>query len=256
MKIATWNVNGFRAAFDKGLADFKKTAEPDILCIQETKAHPDQLKDSQKNLYPCEYWSICGKKKGYSGTAILSKKPALNILKGMGIKKFDWEGRILAFEEKHFLLLNVYFPNGALTLQRHLFKQEFLKKFPLFLEELKQKTKKELILVGDYNVAYKDIDVHSPKTLKDTSGFLPEERLWFENFLKKGYIDVYRHFYPDKKEAYTWWSLRERARANNRGWRIDHICITENLKSNLKSIEIHDKQMGSDHCPVLMDIDL
>ena len=148
MKIATWNVNGFRAAFDKGLADFKKTVEPDIFCIQETKAHPDQLKDSQKNLYPYEYWSICGKKKGYSGTAILSKKPALNILKGMGIKKFDWEGRMLIFEEKHFLLLNVYFPNGALTLQRHLFKQEFFKKISSLSRGTEAKNKKRINYCG------------------------------------------------------------------------------------------------------------
>ena len=256
MKIATWNVNGLRASFDKGLADFAKKIQPDIFCIQETKAHPDQLKDNQKNLYPYEYWSICGKKKGYSGTAIFSKKPALRISKGIGIKKFDWEGRVLVFEEKDFVLINIYFPNGALTLQRHLFKQEFLKRLPFFLEDLKKKTNKELITVGDYNVAYKDIDVHSPKTLQNTSGFLPEERQWFEDFLKKGYVDVYRHFYPEKKEVYTWWSLREKARANNRGWRIDHICVTEKLKSKIKSIEICDKQIGSDHCPLLMEVDL
>ena len=256
MKIATWNVNGIRACFDKGLFDFAQKVSPDILCLQETKAHPDQLKENQKKFYPYEYWSICGKKKGYSGTAIFSKKPATRISLGFGVRKFDWEGRILIFEEKKFVLINIYFPNGALTLQRHLFKQEFLKRLPSFLEELKEKTKKELILVGDYNVAYKNIDVHSPKTLQNTSGFLPEERQWFEEFLKKGYLDVYRHFYPNKKNQYTWWSLRERARVNNRGWRIDHICITEKLKSKLKSIEICDKQMGSDHCPVLMDINL
>ena len=256
MRIATWNINGFRASFDKGLLDFAIKNSPDILCIQETKVHPDQLGDKQKNLYPYEYWSICGRKKGYSGTAIFSKKPALHIIKGMGIKKFDWEGRILIFEEKNFILINIYFPNGALTLQRHFFKQEFLRKLPFFLEELKNKTKKELIIVGDYNVAYKDIDVHSPKTLQNTSGFLSEERQWFENFLKKGYIDVYRHFYPDKKEIYTWWSFREKARSKNQGWRIDHICTTEQLQSRLKSIKICDEQMGSDHCPVLVEIDL
>lgn len=254
MKIASWNVNGIRACLDKGLSDFIKKTSPDILCIQETKAHPDQLKESQKTLYPNEYWSVCGKKKGYSGTAIFSKKPALNIFKGLGIKKFDQEGRMLVFEEKKFILLNIYFPNGALTLQRHLFKQEFLKRLPWFLEELKEKKKKDLIIVGDYNVAYKEIDVHSPKTLQNTSGFLPEERHWFEEFLKKGYIDVYRHFYPDKKNVYTWWSLREKARMNNKGWRIDHICISKNLMPKIQSIKICDQQMGSDHCPVIIDI--
>ena len=256
MLVSTWNVNGFRAGFDKGLYSFIQKYKPDLLCLQETKAHPDQRKDSQKNIYPHEYWSICGKKKGYSGTAIFSKKSALNIFYGMGIKKFDWEGRIVIFEHKHFILLNIYFPNGALTLQRHLFKQEFLKKLPLFLEELKQEKQKELILVGDYNIAYKEFDVHSPKTLKNTSGFLPEERQWFEDFLKRDFVDVYRHFYPDKKDVYTWWSLREKARANNKGWRIDHICVTNKLINKVKSIDILDKQLGSDHCPLIMEIEL
>ena len=256
MKVATWNINGFRASFNKGLLEFINTISPDILCLQETKAHPDQLQDSQKNLFPHEEWSLCGTKKGYSGTAIFSKKPALRIIEGIGIKKFDWEGRILAFEGEQFVLVNIYFPNGALTLERHLFKQEFLKRLPFFLDDLKKETGKGLIILGDYNIAYKEIDVHSPKTLQKTSGFLPEERAWFEDFLKKGYVDVYRYFYPDKKDAYTWWSLREKARVSNRGWRIDHICITENLKPKLKSIKICSGQMGSDHCPLLMEIDL
>ena len=254
MKIATWNINGFRAAFSKGLSDFIKSRSPDILCLQETKAHPDQLKEDQKSLYPYQYWSVCGKKKGYSGTAVFSKVPAYRILNGMGIKKFDWEGRIVVFEEKSFLIINIYFPNGALTLKRHLFKQEFLKRLPYFLEGLRKETKKELIVVGDYNIAYKDIDVYSPSTLQSTSGFLPEERKWFQDFLKDEYLDVYRYFYPEKKEAYTWWSLRERARSKNQGWRIDHICVTRGLKPHLKSIEICSQQMGSDHCPVLMEL--
>ena len=214
------------------------------------------LRIAKNTFTPMSTGQFAATKKGYSGTAVFSKKAALNISKGIGIKKFDWEGRILIFEDKHFVLLNIYFPNGALTIQRHLFKQEFLKRLPFFLEELKKKTKKELIIVGDYNVAYKEFDVHSPKTLQGTSGFLLEERRWFENFLKKGYVDVFRHFYPDKTEAYTWWSLREKARANNRGWRIDHICVTENLKPRIKSIKICDRQMGSDHCPVIIEMDL
>lgn len=254
MKIATWNVNGIRAVFKKGFTDFVHKVNPDVLCLQETKVHPDQLKDFQKNLYPCEYWSVCGRKKGYSGTAVFSKKPALNIWKGMEIKKFDWEGRIIAFEDQNFVLISVYFPNGALTRERHLFKQEFLRRFPWFLTELRKKTEKELIIVGDYNVAYKDIDVYSPKTLQNTSGFLPEERKWFEEFLEQGYMDVYRYFYPDKKNIYTWWSLRQKARKLNHGWRIDHICTTKNLKSRLQSIQIYDQQEGSDHCPVLLEI--
>ena len=256
MKIATWNVNGFRASFHKGLIDFINKVSPDILCLQETKVHPDQLREDQRGLFPYEEWSICGIKKGYSGTAIFSNQKALRVFKGMSIKKFDWEGRIIAFEGEQFVLVNIYFPNGALTLQRHLFKQEFLKRLPFFLEDLRQSLKKSLILVGDYNVAYQDKDVHSPETLQKTSGFLPEERQWLKDFLKKGYVDVYRYFYPEQKGAYTWWSLREKARSQNRGWRIDHICITEDLVPKLKSIKICSEQMGSDHCPLLMEINL
>ena len=251
MKIVSWNVNGIRAAYNKGLKSFVKKASPDILCLQETKAHPDQI---ETDLAPFEYWSVCGVKKGYSGTCIFSKKKALNIGHGIGIKKFDWEGRVISFETKDFILLNIYFPNGAMTLARHEFKQEFLKRLPPFLKNLREKTKKELIILGDYNVAYEDIDVHAPKTLGNTSGFLPEERTWMRDFLKEGYTDVFRHFYPKKKDIYTWWSLREGARAKNKGWRIDHILVTKKLLSKIKSIKILDKQMGSDHCPVVLEL--
>lgn len=256
MKIATWNVNGIRASFSKGLEDFVKKQSPDILCLQETKAHPQQLDERIKELgdYPFQHWSACGKKKGYSGTATFSKIPVLNFKSGMNIKKFDWEGRMVISEHKDFCVLNIYFPNGALTMSRHFFKQEFLKRLPIFLKELREKTGKELIIVGDYNVAYLDIDVHSPKTLAKTSGFLPEERQWFKNFLELGYIDVFRHFYPEQKDAYSWWSFRENARNKNRGWRIDYICVTKNLKDKLKGIEIEQQQLGSDHCPIILEL--
>ncbi len=255
MKISSWNVNGIRSSFYKGLEDFVKKEKPDILCLQETKAHKEQLDEEIKNLgnYPFKYWSSCGRKKGYSGTATFSQIPFLDT-RGLGIKKYDWEGRIIVSEFDSFFLLNIYFPNGALTLERHLFKQEFLKRIVVFLKKLQKDTKKELIIVGDYNVAHLDIDVHSPKTLQKTSGFLPEERKWFSHFLKEGYVDVFRYFYPNQKEAYTWWSHRENARRNNRGWRIDHICVTPKLKSNLKGIKIHQDQLGSDHCPITLEL--
>ena len=257
MKIATWNVNGIRASLNKGLKDFVKEVSPDILCLQETKAHPDQLNEPWEELknYPFQFWSSCGKKKGYSGTFSCSKKTVLKISEGLGIKKFDWEGRMITFEYDSFLLLNIYFPNGAMTEERHLFKQEFLRRLPRFLSSLRQKTGKGLIVVGDYNVAYMDIDVFSPETLQTTSGFLPEERKWFRSFLKEGYIDVFRHFYPGKKDSFTWWSLREGARRQNRGWRIDHICVSEDLKPRLKNIKIYQDQLGSDHCPLVMELE-
>lgn len=255
MKIASWNVNGIRACFSKGLKDFVKKEKPDILCLQETKAHPDQVHEDIKKLgsYKYQHWSPCGVKKGYSGTVTFSQVPVLNVSYGIGIRKFDWEGRMVISEHPTFHLLNIYFPNGALTLQRHLFKQEFLKRLFLFLKNQKKKSRKPCIVVGDYNIAHLNIDVFSPKTLTETSGFLPEERKWFSQFLKEGYIDVFRYFYPQKKESYTWWSLQQNARKSNRGWRIDHVCVQEKLKNNLKGVKIHQDQFGSDHCPIVVE---
>ena len=258
MKIATWNVNGLRACFSKGLKDFVRQCSPDILCLQETKAHPEQLGDelSFPKIYPYRDWAVCGVKKGYSGTATFSKRPPLKAQQGMGIKKFDWEGRILISEWDSFILLNIYFPNGALTEERHRFKQEFLGRITPFAKELERTKEKGLIILGDYNTALEDRDVYDPPALQTTSGFLPEEREWFRSFLKEGFVDVFRHFYPDKSSTFTWWSYRERAREKNRGWRIDHICVSRSLKDRLKGVRIYQEQMGSDHCPVVADIDL
>ena len=256
MKIASWNVNGIRACYEKGLLDFIKSESPDILCLQETKAHPDQLEKHFQltNIYPVSYWSSSATRKGYSGTCTYLKKPCKTYKKGMGIRKFDQEGRFVITEHSHFILLNIYFPNGALTEARHVFKQEFLQRILIFLKDLEKTYKKPLILVGDYNVAYLNQDVFSPETLHKISGFLPEEQDWFKSFLSQGFIDVFRHFYPQKKEAFTWWSYRQNARHHNRGWRIDHICVSDSLESYLKTIKIHDKQLGSDHCPISMEM--
>ena len=257
-KIASWNINGIRACYNKGLPEFVKNRSPHILCLQETKAHPEQLTDTIREFgnYSFYYWSSSGRKKGYSGTLTATHKPALKVSRGMGIKKFDWEGRFVITEYKSFILLNIYFPNGSLTEERHLFKQEFLSRFSDFAVSLEKKNHKPLIVLGDYNTAYLDRDVYSPETLQKDSGFLPEERKWFSDFLEKGFIDVFRHFYPEKKEAFTWWSYRENARRLNRGWRIDHICVSQQLKNKLKSVRICQDQLGSDHCPIVMEIDL
>ncbi len=262
MKIASWNVNGVRSCFQKGeLEAFVEEASPDVLCLQETKTHPDQLNsppDSRiKSLggYPFQTWSSCGVKKGYSGTVTFSRSPASEFAGGqMGIKKFDYEGRIAASDHGPFILLNIYFPNGAMTQERHLFKQEFLRRLPPFLQKIRRQTKKELVVAGDYNAAYLDIDVFSPETLGKTSGFLPEERLWMRRFLQDGWTDVFRYFFPEKEEAFTWWSHREGARRRNRGWRIDHIFVTEGLKPLLKGVKIFSGQHGSDHCPIMMEL--
>lgn len=256
MKITSWNVNGIRACYKKGLIDLIESESPDVLCLQETKAHPEQLKEDLKfkDIYPISYWSSSAIRKGYSGTCTYLKKAPQNHWRGMGIKKFDREGRIIITEHDKFILLNIYFPNGALTEARHLFKQEFLQRIVPFLKHLEKQHKKPIVLVGDYNVAYLDHDVFCPKTLKKTSGFLPEERKWFQSFLNQNFIDVFRYLYPDKKDIYTWWSHRENARKNNRGWRIDHICVSKSLESKIKNIKISDTQMGSDHCPITIEL--
>ena len=249
MKIISWNVNGIRACAQKGLLSLLEEEDPDILCIQESKAHPDDLeKELIHPLKRLSYWSSADRK-GYSGTATFVKQPVQGVQHGIGIKKFDYEGRFVITDHGDFLLFNVYFPNGSQTDQRHLFKQEFLERFAAYLQR-KIKEGKHLIVVGDYNTAYLEWDVFDPKGLKNTSGFLPEERRWFRDFLSLGFTDCYRHFYPNKKGQYTWWSYRENARTNNRGWRIDHICVTKALLKKVQSVDILSKVLGSDHCPI------
>ena len=253
MKIISWNVNGIRACARKGFLSFLEKEDPDILCIQESKAHPDDV--DEELIHPLKrlsYWSFADRK-GYSGTVTFVKKAVKEMQHGIGIKKFDYEGRFMITDHGDFVLFNVYFPNGSQTEQRHLFKQEFLKRFSSYLQRLISQGKK-LIVLGDYNTAYLDWDVFDPKYLKNTSGFLPEERKWFKDFLSLGFVDCYRHFYPQEKEAYTWWSYRENARKNNRGWRIDHICVTSPLVKKLKSVDILSSQTGSDHCPIVIQL--
>ncbi len=253
MKIISWNVNGIRACAKKGFVDFIEKEDPDILCLQETKAHPDQLDENLLNPHGrTAFWSSA-EKKGYSGTATYLKKPVKKVEHGIGVRKFDNEGRFVITRHSDFLLYNVYFPNGAASDERHSFKQEFLQVFLEHLEEdLKNKT--PVIVLGDYNVAHLDIDVFDPKRLSKVSGFLPEEREWYKRFLSAGFIDSFRHLHPDTKDAYTWWSYRENARISNRGWRIDHICLSPDFKSQIKKVSILDQQQGSDHCPIVLEL--
>ena len=257
MKIVSWNVNGIRACCKKGLISFLQKENPDIFCIQETKAHPHQMpsestQEIKKMGYNQIYWSVSDVS-GYSGVALYSKTKPRFVESCMGIYKFDREGRFLSAGYKDFVLLNIYFPNGSAQESRHLFKQEFLKKLKYFLEK-QMIQKKELVVVGDYNIAYLDIDVFDPQTLSSHSGFLPEERQWFQEFLDIGFIDSYRYLHPDKKDIYTWWSYREGARRQNKGWRIDHICITQGLKKRLKKASILSEEKSSDHCPVAIEM--
>lgn len=254
MKIVTWNVNGIRASYKKGLSEFVQAESPDILCLQETKAHREQVEpDAQTLGYPFDFWSSATRK-GYSGVATFCKKPPVAATKGWGFEAYDSEGRIVISDHGHFLLYNIYFPNGGSGEVRHNFKQGFLKDLAGHLKAV-QDSGREIVLVGDYNVAYLEFDVHDPVRLKKESGFLPEEREWFQNFLKQGFTDTFRHFYPDEKNRYSWWSYRELARISNRGWRIDHICVTAGLLPFLKSAAILDQVQGSDHCPVMAEFE-
>ncbi|MAE73173.1 MAG: exodeoxyribonuclease III [Bdellovibrionaceae bacterium] len=253
MKIVSWNVNGIRAASKKGFTEFVEALDPDILCIQETKAHPDQLDETQLHPSGRKSYFSSALRKGYSGTATFVKEEPLGVSHGIGIRKFDDEGRFVVTRHKDFLLYNVYFPNGSNGQERHDFKQEFLKRFTKLLKK-QIDMGEQIIVLGDYNVAYLEIDVYDPKRLSKVSGFLPEEREWFQSFLDVGFTDSFRHFHPDKPEQFSWWSYREGARPMNRGWRIDHICVTEGLVDRLQSAQILAEQGGSDHCPVLIEL--
>lgn len=250
MKIVSWNVNGIRASSKKGLLEFINEESPDILCLQETKAMLEQVEPSIQTLgYEYADWSSAVRK-GYSGVATFSKTQPLKVEKGYGKTEYDSEGRFVISTFKDFELYNIYFPNGGSGEVRHDFKQQFLKDLNAHLAK-DLKLGKKIIVVGDYNVAHLEFDVHDPKRLSKESGFLPEEREWLTSFLKMGFVDTFRHFHPDAKERYSWWSYRELARINNRGWRIDYVCISTNLLPMLQSADILDQVEGSDHCPVV-----
>jgi exodeoxyribonuclease III len=255
MKVVTWNVNGLRSVAQKGFFSFWEEQNPDVLCLQETKCHPDQLEDALVSpLGWLSYWSAA-EKPGYSGTVTYCREKPLSVSHGFGIPKFDAEGRMVVTEFPSFALYNVYFPNGASGPERHAFKAEFLRHFGAHLVA-RARRGDALMLVGDYNVAYMDEDVYDPVRLGKESGFLPDERAWFRDFLAQGFVDVFRHFHPQEKHRFTWWAYYENARAGNRGWRIDHICVTNNLRERLRSVQILDQQTGSDHCPVCVELEV
>lgn len=253
MKIITWNVNGIRACYKKNLLQFVEAENPDIFCVQETKAHYDQVEvETQKLGRSFSYWSSAVRK-GYSGVATFVKEEPLRVQKGWGQTEYDSEGRIVITDHGAFDLYNIYFPNGGSGEERHLFKQKFLKDLNQHLKPKIQKGR-QIIVVGDYNVAHQEQDVYDPVRLSKESGFLPEERAWMSSFLDLGFVDTFRHFHPQQKNSYSWWSYRELARTQNRGWRIDYICITKGLLPQLKSAEIMDHIEGSDHCPVKIEL--
>lgn len=255
MKIISWNVNGIRACYKKNLLDFLAHENPDVFCIQETKAHIDQVEIGARTLQrKYSYWSSAVRK-GYSGTATFLNEEPARVELGIGIPEYDSEGRIVMTDHGAFDLYNIYFPNGGSGDVRHHFKQKFLKDLNAHLKEKLEKGR-QIVVVGDYNVAHETIDVFDPIRYSKISGFFPEERAWFDSFLDLGFIDTFRYFKPRETNRYTWWDYRQLARVSNRGWRIDHICISKGLEKYLSSADILDQVEGSDHCPVVATLDL
>ncbi len=253
MRIISYNLNGIRAALNKGFLDWLKTDPADIICIQETKAQKENVTHQQFNdIGYHDYW-YSAQKKGYSGVAVLTKIKPDNIVYGTGHQTSDDEGRVLQLDFGAIRLINAYFPSGTTGDIRQTFKYEWLDEFYQYLNKLKKKYPK-LILCGDYNIAHKEIDIHDPKGNKNSSGFLPEERTWMDKFYSNGWIDTFRHFHPEPAR-YSWWSQRfPSVRLQNKGWRIDYINATEPLKSNLKNAEIYPDVKHSDHCPVFLEL--
>jgi len=249
MKIASWNVNGIRACLKKGFMDFIEKENPDIICIQETKAQPEQV-DLVMDGYTL-YWNAA-ERKGYSGTANFTKVKPLNINKGIGVEEHDHEGRVLTLEMKKFFLVNVYTPNAKRELTRLSYREKWEDDFRSYLKDLEKK--KPVVVCGDLNVAHREIDLARPKPNRGNAGFTDEEREKFSALLDSGFIDTYRHFYPDKEGAYTWWSYMGKSREKNVGWRIDYFCVSKKLKKQLNDAKIHPEYPGSDHCPISLEI--
>lgn len=249
MKLISWNVNGLRACMNKGFMEFFNAVNADVFCIQESKMHKEQAEFDFSGYY--EYWNSA-EKKGYSGVAIFSKQEPLSVDYDMGIAHHDKEGRIITAEFSDFYLVNVYTPNSKRELERLAYRMEWEDDFRAFLKALE--SKKPVIVCGDLNVAHKEIDLKNPKTNRRNAGFTDEEREKMSALLDSGFTDTYRHFYPDKEGAYTWWSYMGKARANNTGWRIDYFLCSKILDSRLKSASIYPEILGSDHCPVGLEI--
>ncbi len=251
MKLISWNVNGIRACVGKGFVDFFKSVEADIFCIQESKMQAGQLELELPGYY--QYWNYA-EKKGYSGTAIFTKKEPLSVKNGIGVEEHDREGRVITLEFESFYIVTVYTPNSQNELARLDYRMIWEQAFLAYLKQLEET--KPVIVCGDMNVAHKEIDLKNPKTNRRNAGFTDEEREKFSILLDSGFVDTYRYFYPDKEGIYSWWSYRFKAREKNAGWRIDYFLVSEGLKDRLVNADILTEIMGSDHCPVELDINL
>ena len=253
MKIISYNVNGIRAALKKGLAEWLKEEKPDVFCIQETKANQEQVDVSAFEEMGYHINWFAAQKKGYSGVAVFSLKKPDKVVKGIGIEKYDNEGRTIRVDFGEITIINSYFPSGTTGTVRQDFKEDYLADIQLFISELK-KERPNIILVGDYNICHTDIDIHNPKKQQKTSGFLPHERQWVSDFIDSGFIDSFRVFHTEP-HRYSWWSYRAGSRPKNLGWRIDYEMVSNPLKDRLRSADILDQVVHSDHCPIVLEID-
>ena len=251
LKLISWNVNGLRAVVGKGFVDIFNELDADIFCLQETKLQEGQIDLKLPGYY--QYWNYA-KKKGYSGTAIFTKKEPVSVSYGLGIEEHDQEGRVITLEFDNFYFLTVYTPNSQNELARLSYRMDWEDAFRAYVKKLDEK--KPVVLCGDLNVAHQEIDLKNPKTNRMNAGFTDEERGKMTELLDAGFIDTFRYFYPEKKDIYSWWSYRFKAREKNAGWRIDYFIVSKRLENCLKDASIHTEILGSDHCPVELMIEL
>ena len=249
MKFVSWNVNGLRACVGKGFMDYFEQVDADIFCVQETKLQEGQISLDLPGYY--DYWNYAVKK-GYSGTAIFTKKEPISVAYGIGMEEHDQEGRVITLEFPEYYFITVYTPNSQNELARLEYRMQWEDDFFQYLKGLEEK--KPVIFCGDLNVAHKEIDLKNPKTNKKNAGFTPEERGKFSDLLDAGFVDTFRYFYPEQEGIYSWWSYRFKAREKNAGWRIDYFCVSECLKDRLVDAKIDTQILGSDHCPVILEL--
>ena len=254
MKLVSWNVNGIRAAHRKGFLDWLHAEAPDVLTVQETKAHPEQLAAKLRQPDGYHTWWASAERKGYSGVGFYSKTQPRDVQIGIGIEKFDSEGRTIIADYGDFTLMTTYLPNGKASEERLRYKMEYKEAFLDYANGLRA-AGKSVVFCGDINTAHNEIDLTHPKPNSKYSGFLREERDWIDKVIEQGYIDIYRHRNPDKEGAYSWWSMRGGARGKNVGWRIDYFFISPDLLERVVDAEIHADVMGSDHCPISLTLD-
>jgi len=253
LNIYSWNVNGIRAAQKKGFLDWLYKTQPDILGIQETKAHPDQLDAELKEVPGYHTYWASAERKGYSGVALYSRIEPVFVQFGLGINEYDIEGRTIVADYDDFVLITAYFPNGSRDHSRVPFKMEYKEAFRVYCNNLRDRGRK-IIFCGDVNTAHREIDLARPKENENSTGFLPEERAWIDKIVEEGYVDTFRYLYPDLEEAYSWWAYWGSARERNIGWRIDYCFTTPDLTDRIVEAKIHTEVLGSDHCPISLTL--